>query len=64
MDACKQVIGGFVIQDSHVVHYELIKLKEHEKNYVTHDIDFFRNHTFIKYVATVPHRKNFFANVR
>ena len=27
------------MQDNHVICYELIKLKDHEKNYATHDLE-------------------------
>ena len=27
------------MQDNHVISYELRKLREHEKNYITHDIE-------------------------
>ena len=27
------------MQDNHVICYELIKLKDHEKSYATHDLD-------------------------
>ena len=30
-DACKQGIGGVLMQDGHVITYESIKLKEHER---------------------------------
>ena len=38
-DACKQGVVGVSTQDGHVISYESIKLKEHEKNYATHDLD-------------------------
>ena len=38
-DACKQGIGGVLMQDGHVISYESRKLKEHEKNYATHDLE-------------------------
>ena len=38
-DACGQGLGGVLMQDNHVVRYESIKLKEHEKNYATHDLE-------------------------
>ena len=38
-DACNQGLGGVLMQDNHVVCYESIKLKEHEKNYDTHDLE-------------------------
>jgi hypothetical protein len=38
-DACKEGLGGVLMQDGHVVSYESRKLKEHERNYVTHDLE-------------------------
>ena len=38
-DACGQGIGGVLMQDNHVICYESRKLKEHEKNYATHDLE-------------------------
>ena len=37
-DACIQRIG-VLMQDNHAVCYESRKLKEHEKKYVTHDLE-------------------------
>ena len=39
-DACGQGLGGVLMQDNHVICYESRKLKEHEKNYATHDLEF------------------------
>ena len=38
-DACGQGLGGFLMQGNHVICYESIILKEHEKNYATHDLE-------------------------
>jgi hypothetical protein len=38
-NACKEGLGGFLSQDGFVICYESRKLKEHEKNYVTHDLE-------------------------
>ena len=38
-DACRQGLGGFLMQNNHVICYESRKLKKHEKNYVTHDLE-------------------------
>ena len=38
-DACGQGLGGFLMQDNHVICYNSRKLKEHEKNYATHDLE-------------------------
>ena len=37
-DACRQGLGGVLMQDNHVICYESRKL-DHEKNYATHDIE-------------------------
>ena len=37
-DACKEGIGRILTQNGHVFFYESRKLKEHEKNYATHDL--------------------------
>ena len=39
IDACKEGIGGIPTQKGHVICYESRKLKEHEKNYATHDLE-------------------------
>jgi hypothetical protein len=39
IDACKEGLGGVLSQRDHVVCYESIKLKEHERNYPTHDLE-------------------------
>jgi hypothetical protein len=38
-DASKEVLGGVLNQNGFVICYESRKLKEHEKNYVTHDLE-------------------------
>jgi hypothetical protein len=38
MDARKQGLGGVLTQDGQVICYESCKIKEHEENYVTHDL--------------------------
>ena len=38
-DACKEGLGGVLSQRDHVVCYESRKLKEHERNYATHDLE-------------------------
>ena len=37
-DASNERLGGVLLQENYVVEYELRKLKEHEKNYATHDL--------------------------
>jgi hypothetical protein len=39
VDASKEGLGGVLSQDGHVICYESRKLKEHEGNYVTHDLE-------------------------
>jgi hypothetical protein len=38
-DACKEGLGGFLTENQHVIGYESINLKEHERNYSTHDLE-------------------------
>jgi hypothetical protein len=38
-DACKEGLGGVLSQEGFVVCYESRKLKKHERNYVTHDLE-------------------------
>jgi hypothetical protein len=38
-DACKEGLGGVLMQEGHVICYESRKLNEHEINYVTHDLE-------------------------
>jgi len=38
-DACKEGIGGILTQEGHIICYEYRKLKEHERNYATHDLE-------------------------
>jgi hypothetical protein len=47
-NACKEVLGGFLTQNGHVTGYESRKLKEHERNYATHDLE----------LATIVHAFN------
>jgi hypothetical protein len=39
IDACKEGLDGVLMQNGHVICYESIKLKEHEINYATHDLE-------------------------
>jgi hypothetical protein len=39
IDACKEEIGGVLMQNGLVIGYESINLKEHERNYATHDLE-------------------------
>ena len=38
-DACKQGLDGLLTQKYHMVCYESRKLKEHERNYATRDLE-------------------------
>ena len=38
-DSGKERIGGVLMQNGHVVCYESRKLKQHKKNYATHDLE-------------------------
>jgi hypothetical protein len=38
-DACKEGLGGFLTQNGHIIGYGSINLKEHERNYATHDLE-------------------------
>jgi hypothetical protein len=38
-DACKEGLGGVLMQKGSVICYESRKLNEHEANYVTHDLE-------------------------
>jgi hypothetical protein len=39
IDACKEGLGGVLMQEGSVVFYESQKLNEHKVNYVTHDLE-------------------------
>jgi hypothetical protein len=39
VDVSKDGLGGVLTQEGHVICYESWKLKEHEQNYVTHDLE-------------------------
>jgi hypothetical protein len=39
VDANKEGLGGILTQQGHVICYKSCKLKEHERNYVTHDLE-------------------------
>jgi hypothetical protein len=38
-DACKEGLGGVLMQNGHVIGFESKNIKEHERNYATHDLD-------------------------
>ena len=39
VDASKEGLGGVLTQEGYVIFYESQKLKEHERNYFTHDLE-------------------------
>ena len=39
VDTSKEGLGVVLTQEGHVICYESRKLKEHERNYVTHDLE-------------------------
>ena len=39
IDACNEGLGGVLTQEGHVIAYESRKLKTHEKNYATYDLE-------------------------
>jgi hypothetical protein len=39
IDACKEGLGGVLSQNEFIICYESKKLKEHERNYATHDLE-------------------------
>jgi hypothetical protein len=38
-NACKEGLGVVLAQNGYVISYESINIKEHERNYATHDLD-------------------------
>jgi hypothetical protein len=38
-NACKEGFGGILTQNGHVILYESINLKEHERHYSTHNLE-------------------------
>jgi hypothetical protein len=38
-NACKEGLGGFLTQNGHAIGYDSINIKEHERNYATHDLE-------------------------
>ena len=38
-DASKKGVGGVLTQEGYIISYESLKLKEHEENYVVHDLE-------------------------
>ena len=39
IDSCKEGLGGVLMQNAHFIGYESRKIKEHERNYATHDLE-------------------------
>jgi hypothetical protein len=38
-NSCKEGLGEFLMQNGHVIGYESRNIKEHERNYATHELD-------------------------
>lgn len=38
-NACKEEVGFYLLYDDHVISYESQELKDHERNYATHDLE-------------------------
>jgi hypothetical protein len=57
-DAFQEGLGGFLSHNGFVICYESRKLKEHEKNYATHDLELAAIvHALKKW--RLPHGKDF-----
>jgi hypothetical protein len=41
IDACKEGLVGFLTQNGHVIGYDSRNIKEHERNYATHELEVF-----------------------
>ena len=39
-NACNEGLGGVITQDGHIIAYKSRKLKTHENNYATYDLEF------------------------
>ena len=39
IDACKEGLGGVLTQNGHVIGYESINIKKHERNHATHELE-------------------------
>jgi hypothetical protein len=39
IDACKEGLDGVLTQNGHVICYESINIKEHERNHAMHDLE-------------------------
>ena len=53
-DTCNDGLGGVLTQEGHVIAYESRKLKIHEKNYATYDMEISSCYTCSKDVRTLP----------
>ena len=58
-DACSQGLGGVLMKDNHVVCYESRKLKDNEKNYATHYLEFCGHSTCSQDVEELLMGRNF-----
>jgi hypothetical protein len=54
-DACKEGLGGVLTQNGHVIGYESRKLKEHERNYATHDLELCCHCSHLEDVEALSH---------
>jgi hypothetical protein len=39
VDVSKEGLGGVLTQEGHIICYESLKLKEYERNYITHHLE-------------------------
>ena len=60
-NACNDGLGGVLTQDGHFIAYESRKLKIHENNYATYDLEL-GCYTCLKNVATLFNRQKIYFN--
>jgi hypothetical protein len=58
-DACKEGLGGVLTQNVHVIGYESMKIKEHERNHATRDLELYYHSSCIEYVEALFHAEEF-----
>ena len=63
-DACNDGLGGVLTQEGYVIAYESRKLKVHEKNYATYDLELAGFHICFKNVASSFNLKEVYINDR
>ena len=61
-DACNDGLGGVLTQEGHVIAYEFRKLKIHEKNYATYDLELAVVIHALKNAATSPNWQKIYFN--